>query len=438
MIFVNPIYYVEKLHSLIERGEIVSEQDIRRAGEYLGTPFKRVEVFLERYREVFTRFIEKRCSEVPEGHRVCIYSWNRKRAFKSFPVSNYATGTIILFRDNEPIEVLSTPLPKALDYFEESEETPREAVPRFVSARVDGWQVNAYFDKLLGRWMFSTRYVLHNMYFSMGRLVVGSYGEILNPIVATADMIAEEKDLYKSLDRFRGWVFIFSLEGPEPAIISPPYPVAPDTEKYRLYLLAGRDPSGKLYTSEEVKELIKWDLVPRIIQPKKLSDLYNEIRDSLDTRSYIAWVYRDSEDPLLIEISSRYYYEAAMTKYMYDAKSAAILCCEDQCENMKNRLTSDRVKQSIDEINALVRDLISYFEKRSSEDPEKIALALSDLVRREIGREAISSREIATELKSRSFKRLTKKLLSILFENKSLLSEDLGRVISELRMFVRE
>ncbi|MEM1650135.1 MAG: hypothetical protein QXX47_04605, partial [Sulfolobales archaeon] len=90
MPFENPIFYVEKVKNLIDSGRDVEESRLRKAGEYLGTPLKRVEVFQSRYNEVFTRFIEKRCSKAYDEYQVCIYSWNRRRAFKSFPVSNYA------------------------------------------------------------------------------------------------------------------------------------------------------------------------------------------------------------------------------------------------------------------------------------------------------------------------------------------------------------
>ena len=434
MKFINPIYFVEQVYRSIEKRETIDEESIRKAGELLGTPLKRVEVFVERYRDVFTRFIEKRCSDAGNEYRVCIYSWNRRRTFKSFPVSNYATGTIILFEGEDPVETLVTPLPKALDYFEESEIVDPDTVPVRVTARVDGWQVNAYFDKILGRWIFSTRYVLHNMYFSLGKLVVGRYGEILNPIISVADSIAQEKRLYDSLDRFRGWVFVFSLEGPEPAIISPPYPVAPDPTQYRLYLVAARDPSGKLYSGEEINKEISWNLIPRVIEPKKISELYREIKDSLNTRSYIAWINRGSEDPMLVEISSRLYYEAMMLKHMYDAKSALILCSEGLCDKSKELVGVDLYKERIDLINSLYQEVIQILEKISSEDQSKrLVDSLKDL----LGKKIIEHEEVMNELRSRNHKRLAKKILSLSLENKSIASQDISDFIESLRSILR-
>ena len=94
----------------------VDEGSVRRTGEMLGTPVKRVDALKARYSDVFSRFIEKRCSEAGSQYVVCIYSWNRRKSFRVFPVSLYATGTIILFRGEEPLEVLSNPIPKAIDY----------------------------------------------------------------------------------------------------------------------------------------------------------------------------------------------------------------------------------------------------------------------------------------------------------------------------------
>ncbi len=432
--FINPIFYVEKIYRSVERNEAVDESSIRRAGEFLGTPVKRVEAFIERYRDVFTRFIEKRCSDADNGFRVCIYSWSRRRTFRYFPVSSYATGTIILFDKEDPVETMLTPIPKALDYFEGSDIIDPRIIPSKVTARIDGWQVNAYYDKILGRWIFSTRYVLHNMYFSMGKLVIGRYGEILNPIISVADALAEEKKLYESLERFRGWGFIFSLEGPEPAIVSPSYPVAPDPRNYRLYLIAARDPGGNLYSGDEIKDKINWDLVPRNIATKSIAELYNEVRDSLDTRSYIAWVGRGEGDPLLIEISSKYYYEAMMLKYMYDAKSALILCSEGLCEEAKNLIAEDIIRERIDLINNLFQETIGSIEKISSEDQAK---KLSDSLRSYAGRKIIDYEEIMSEINSRNYKRLAKKILSQILENRSIASIDFKEFIDNIKILLK-
>ncbi|MEM0457633.1 MAG: hypothetical protein QXD76_01110 [Sulfolobales archaeon] len=438
MPFENPIFYVEKVKNLIDSGRDVEESRLRKAGEYLGTPLKRVEVFQSRYNEVFTRFIEKRCSKAYDEYQVCIYSWNRRRAFKSFPVSNYATGTVIIFRGGEPLEVLSTPLPKALDYIEGSEPVEIDRIPLHVSKRIDGWQVNAYYDKILGRWIFSTRYVLHNMYFQAGRLKIDPYGEISNPIILVADSIAREYDLYNRLERFRGWVFIFSLLGPEPAITSPPYPIEADVRNYKLYLIAARDSEGVLQPASAVSSRIEWDLYAEEIERKSILDLYREVRNSLTLRSYIAWFENSGLDPLLVEIPSRYYYDAMMVKHLHDAKSAVVLCSESEvlCRSVMDLVSDDTPRTSIN----LIMDLVRIFEKKLSEtkDLERVSKEIYRFILDLKSVKAVASEEILKELTSGNIRRLVKKILSIVFEERSLASEDTRVLIDEIKKFLEK
>ena len=422
MVFENPIFVVEKIYYDVKRGLEVSEDVIRKAGILLGTPFKRVDVFLSRYEEVFTKFIEKRCCEAREDYKMCIYSWNRKRSFKSFPVSNYATGTIILFRDEEPVETVLTPLPKAIDYIEGSEPVSPDKIPLYVSPRIDGWQVNLYYDKLLNRWIFSTRYVLHNMYFSRGRLVIDRYGEISNPIVSIADELASQQDLYKKINEKKGWIFIFSLLGPEPAILSPPYPVAPDLSKYQLYLIAARDLDGKLVPGETVAKEIDWRYYPSSIKPRRISELYNEIKDSLSTRSYVAWIETGEKDPMLIELSSKYYYDAMMIKHMYDAKSAAVLCSEGLCDKIRELIDQEEYREKISMIEKMYKILTDKLSE--TKDLEETAEKITDLIKEIKGSEVINREEILKEIKSGNYKRLSKKILSIILENISIASQE--------------
>ena len=81
---------------------------------------------------------------------------------------------------------------------------------------------------MIERWVFATRYVLHNMYYVKGRLVEEPLDVIANPYVELADAKAREMGLYEAVDRYRGWTFTFVLEGPEPAITRPPYPIGAD------------------------------------------------------------------------------------------------------------------------------------------------------------------------------------------------------------------
>ncbi|MEM1611264.1 MAG: hypothetical protein QXQ57_06435, partial [Sulfolobales archaeon] len=418
----NPIFYVEKIVWLLKRGE-VEEQAIRRAGELMGMPTKRADVLRARYSEVFSRFVEKRCCNANPQYGVCIYSWNRRKAFKAFPVSIYATGTVILFRSDEPVKVMSNPMPKALDYSEALEHVSPNTVPAYVSARVDGWQVNLYFDELLGRWVFSTRYVLHNMYFVRGSLNIDPYGEISNPIVSLADTIASKQGLYDMVRGYEGWTFIFSLLGPEPAITSPPYPIAPDPSEYSLYLVAARKSDGKLINGAEASKEIGWDRYPEPIDAKSLEGLYNEIRASLNIRSLIAWIPSNiqSEDPMLIEIPSQYYYDAMMVKHLNDAKSALILCSEELCDHLKKIVGGD-IAERIERIGKTYRRLYETLSQRAH-DPEVVKRILE--IMRSIRGSAIDEEEISNELSTGNFKRIAKKILALIFEGKSLASNEI-------------
>ncbi|GAY25815.1 hypothetical protein ATG_10180 [Desulfurococcaceae archaeon AG1] len=425
----NPIFVVERIVWLIESGQSVEETEIRRAGELLGTPVKRVEALRARYSDVFSRFIEKRCSETGSEYRVCIYSWNRKRAFKAFPASLYATGTIIMFRGDEPLEVMCNPLPKALDYPVAAEHIPGSTIPYYVSERIDGWQVNAYYDKILGRWIFSTKYVLHNMYFSRGVLNIDRYGEISNPIVSLADEIASRENLYARLGGLEGWSFIFVLLGPEPAITSPPYPIAPDPKEYKLYLVAARRSDGVLVTGTEAGERIGWSLTPPERIAKTLEDLYSEIRGSIATRSLIAWLKNDRGDPVILEIPSQYYYDAMMVKHLRDAKSASILCSEDLCEEI-SKLVPEDLGERVKAIGRIYRDLVEALEHGLLD--EKAFSAIADTINEIRGERVITVREILDEALSRNYRRLARKILALALEDKSLASSEVMDIIARI------
>ncbi len=424
----NPIYTVEKILWLLESGHHVEGNMIRRAGELLGTPVRRAEALRARYSDVFSRFVERRCSDAGSGYRVCIYSWNKRRAFKAFPVSLYATGTVILFRGGEPVEVMCSPLPKALDYPSASNNIPGSSTPYHVSERVDGWQVNLYYDKILGRWVFSTRYVLHNMYFSRGALNIDRYGEISNPIVSLADAIASREDLYGRLRDLEGWSFVFVLLGPEPAITSPPYPIAPDPSEYSLYLVGARRKDGSLITGPEAGEEIGWGLVPPAKNPKPLEDLYGEVRGSLTTRSLIAWLRVGEGDPVVLEIPSQYYYDAMMVKHLRDAKSASILCSEDLCEDAAKLVPGD-LGERVRSIGRVFRDLVDAFERGCID--EKTSQLIANTINEIRGGEGITAKEILVEALSRNYRRLARKILALILEEKSLASDETTEILTK-------
>lgn len=426
----NPILYVERIMWLLREGG-VDEGSVRRAGEMLGTPVKRVDALRARYSDVFSRFIEKRCSEAGSQYVVCIYSWNRRKSFRIFPASLYATGTIILFRGEEPVEVLSNPIPKAIDYQGALELVPQDIVPIYASKRVDGWQVNAYYDKILGRWIFSTRYVLHNMYFSRGVLNIDKYGEISNPIVSLADSIASRENLYGKLAGREGWTFVFNIVGPEPAITAPPYPIAPNPEEYRLYLVAARRSDGVLISGSEASKEIGWGYYPEPVLPASLNALYSYIRSSLNTRSIIAWVKSGAfeQDPMLVEIPSQYYYDAMMVKHLYDAKSALILCSEGLADHLKN-LVPENIGARVEAIDRIYRALVRAFEVRGADD--MLIRSIIDLVRSSGARGIASEDEIKSEISSGNVRRAAKKILATIFEERSLASDEISSIISRI------
>lgn len=430
----NPILYVERIMWLLREGG-VDEGSVRRTGEMLGTPVKRVDALKARYSDVFSRFIEKRCSEAGSQYVVCIYSWNRRKSFRVFPVSLYATGTIILFRGEEPLEVLSNPIPKAIDYQGALGIISQDIVPLYASKRVDGWQVNAYYDKILGRWIFSTRYVLHNMYFSRGVLNIDRYGEISNPLVSLADSIAFRENLYGRLAGREGWTFIFNIVGPEPAITAPPYPIAPNPEEYRLYLVAARRNDGVLISGFEASKEIGWSYYPEPVLPASLDDLYRYIRSSLDTRSIIAWVKSGAfeQDPLLVEIPSQYYYDAMMVKHLYDAKSALILCSEGLTDHIKN-LVPDNIGARVEALDRIYRALVKAIEMRGVDD--MLIRSIRDLVRSSRAREIVSEEEIKSEISSRNIRRVARKILAIMLEERSLASDDISSIISRIEEII--
>lgn len=431
----NPIFSVERIMWFLESGKHVEETLIRKAGELLGTPVKKAEALRARFFDVFSRFIEKRCSDAGSGYRVCIYSWNKRRAFKAFPASLYATGTIILFRGDEPLEVICNPLPKALDYPLALENISGFSTPYYVSERVDGWQVNAYYDKILGRWVFSTRYVLHNMYFSRGFLNIDRYGEVSNPLVSLADAIASREDLYSMLDGLEGWSLVFVLLGPEPAITSPPYPIAPDPSEYKLYLVAARRGDGVLLTGSEARDIVGWGLTPAERNPKPLGDLYGEVRTSLTTRSLIAWLRIGEGDPVLIEIPSQYYYDAMMVKHLRDAKSASILCSEDLCEEATNLVPKD-LGERVRAIGRTFRDLVEALERGFFD--ERISSTMANIINEIRGDNAITAKEILDGVLSRNYRRVAKKILALILEDRSLASSEIIDILDRIGSIIKQ
>ncbi len=433
---MNSIFFVEKaMYWAIAKGEDLPEDIIRKCGELLGQPSKKIESVIARYRQVFGRYISKRCTHVSETEEVCIYTTNPRAPFKLMPVTMNATGTVILFREGEPIELLAYPIPKALSYAK-SPGIPAEEygdiIPREVSLRLDGWQLNAYYNPLLKRWIFSTRYVLHNMYFERGRLIEEPFDTIANPYVYVADKLAEEQNLYQVLDKYRGWTFTFILLGPEPAITHPPYPLGTDYRQYRLVPLMARDPTGKLYTWSETASLLESE-GPPLIEPRKLRELYNTVRRSLTIRSYIAFIDRDDpENPLLAELESELYPDAMNVKYLYSAKSVAILTYEDAADRL-TEIVDENLKPRIERL----AKLLTMFEDKlrnvaSRPDLPDIAKRLANLVNEITNRRTLSADEVIKNLERGNVRRIAKKISSLVLEEQSIATENPITIVEKL------
>lgn len=423
---VNRVFLVESFVYRVEKeGYTPSEEEIRSIGEILGQPTKKLEVVLDRYWQVFTKNIEKKCSSL--GSRsICIYTWRSNVPFKVYPLALHAFGTIILFEGDKPVNVLAYPFNKPLSYAKSpgiSEEELRGKVPREVTVRVDGWHLTLYYNPLIERWVFATRYVLHNMYYVKGRLVEEPLDIIANPYVELADAKAKETGLYEAVDRYRGWTFTFVLEGPEPAITRPPYPIGADPSQYRLYLLMARDPEGRLYTWSETKRLLGYE-TPSLVEPREISELYREVRERLDVRSYIAFVDSgDPENPVLVELESDYYAEAMNAKHLNDAKSAAMLIAEGMLDKLLG-LLSDQQAAVARELGKRVYELQEALITSTSHAPiEEVSRALVDAAR-EQGVRGLYYEEVAKALKEANVKRVVKKTLGLILEGKSLLSID--------------
>ncbi|MEM4788505.1 MAG: hypothetical protein QXM55_03010 [Ignisphaera sp.] len=423
---VNRVYLVEKfVYKVTHEKYEPSEEELRIIGEVLGQPTKKLSVVLDRYKHVFSRYVEKRCVNV-DDNSVCLYVWSQKTPFKVFPLSMHLTGTIILFKEGEPKEVLAYPIPKALSYAKSSdvpEDRYGSIVPREVTKKVDGWQVTAYYNPLLNRWIFATRYVLHNMYFEKGRLITEPFDVIANPFVYVADKIAEEENLYNLLDNFRGYTFTFVLEGPEPSITKPPYPLGEDYHRYRLYLLMARDPSGKLYTWGETSKILSYRS-PEALEPKPLSELYKEITRKLDIRSYLAYIDTgDAENPTIIELESDVYPEAMNVKYMYSAKSTALLVVEGFGEELK-RMVDQSIVNAVEEVLAIVnklRELLASVKEEAAVSASWEILRTLSEFKEDIG---VRVEEFSKALKEKNINRALKKMLGILLEDSSLRSRE--------------
>lgn len=440
---LNYVFRVEEfIHRVEIQGYQPGEDEVKTIGEILGQPTRKLSVVYERYYYIMRNYIEKKCTEI-DNKSICLYTWRHGVPFRLFPLALHAYGTILLFEDIRPTTTIAFPMNKALSYAKSpglSIEEYGDRVPLDASIRVDGWHLTAYFNPLLNRWIFATRYALHNMYYMRNRLVIESIDSISNPYVVLADQIAERDGLYSKLDKYRGWTFTFVLEGPEPAITKPPYPIGADLDKYRLYLALARSPDGRLLTWSETSRLIDYPSVPHY-PVKSLRELYEEIRFSLTNRSIFAYIDTgDPVNPVIAELESDLYPDAMNTIYLNDAKSAGILVCEGRAKELASILGDTRGEfvLRLDQVRAELESVLN--RAIESMNIDLVAKSL-DKILGETGVKGLSHGEIKKLLEERNTKRLVKKLLALVLNSRSILDDttlkDTHEIIKKLAKAVK-
>ncbi|MEM4718357.1 MAG: hypothetical protein QXE81_06365 [Desulfurococcaceae archaeon] len=423
---MNRVYLVEEFMYRVDfESYQPTENEVKHIGELLGQPTRKLSVVQDRYRYIFRNLVEKKCARSGD-YSLCIYTWRTNTPLRLFPLALHVHGTIILFEKEKPRETLAYPFNKPLSYNKSPGLSPieyQDKTPREVTTRVDGWHLTAYYNPLINQWIFATRYTLHNMYYSRKQLVVDPVETISNPYVELADKIASRDGLYEKLAKYKNWTFTFVLEGPEPAITKPPYPIGVEPEKYKLYLLIARDPSGKIYTWSETRKLLDYE-TPSLIEPRRLGELYDEARRRLDIRSYFAFIDTDDpENPVIAELESDYYQDAMNAKYLNDAKSAALLTCEGLAHEL-SRLLGDQRGEIVLEIDNCRKRLEEVVLNQLSLHGawRTASTIVGKLI--EVNVKSIKQEEVLKALTERNIKRVVKKIMSTLLEGKNLLRSE--------------
>jgi len=342
----NSICVVERFKALLESGYQPDPLEVRDVSSLLGEPTKKVEVFNSKYIDVFTRLVQKNCTYQGDT-ALCIYSWNPRARVRYFPVALDSTGTVLLFERGIP-QVVAYPTHRAYDIVagETIVRRPEEIKVAEVTARVDGFQITFYYNPLMKRWVPATRYVLHNMRYIGGKLVIESLEELINPYARIADFLAERDGLYGKLRGYEGWTFTFILEAPEPAILRP------NVELYRyddfkLYLLNARRPDGLLLTVRESSEMLNVPHVPieeiRISTSEELERHINAWSRDLYVRSrFIRYADQDPFRPYTVEVGSKLYEDAVSVKFSSSPKSLLILASYGFADEAVNLLVDYR------------------------------------------------------------------------------------------------
>ncbi len=429
----NSILVVEeKITRWLECGEELSENDIKYLSTLLGQPTRKNDVLLTRYNDVFRKLVQKNCVEIDNNTSICIYSWNPRAYVRYFPVALHATGTILLFKKNCRVELVAWPIHRSMDPEVKGVELPLDEKPVEVTKRVDGWQITAYYDKVLDKWMLATRYVLHNMYYERGRLHIENYGEIVNPYVEVADYVARRDGLYDVLKGFEGWTFTFVLEGPEPAIIRPPQPILIEEymDKYRLLLVAARKPGGELLTTSESGSILGWRTVEVVKTDKTIRELLEDAKHMLDTRSLMVRLAGDKETPLLYELKSEVYPDVMRFIHNYDAKSYMLLATRGISDEVLEIIKDDEVREKARRLEEQVLEVRSVLEELISKSPDKLReYVLSKPELRPL------VRDLGKIAETRAYDRVAKKMLALVLTDKSIYEAEniVKELLSDLR-----
>lgn len=339
----NSICMVEALKTAVENGYEPSPEEIKMVSSYLGQPTKKIEAFMSRYLDVFTRLVQKNCVAIERGE-LCIYSWSPRAYVRYFPVSIDAVGTILLIEHEGKVETLAYPSHRAHDIEGHRVEIldPAATPITEITKRVDGYPITFYYNPLIKKWIPATRYVLHNMVYWGRRLEVVGIEEVVNPYARLANEIAEKKGLYNILKGYSGWTFTFILKVPEPAILKPNVELY-SSEDAELILLNARKPSGELLTVRESSKLVNWEHVPiidlELDSMEKLQLFIDRCRYDLEYRStMLRYMDKDLFRPYTLEIKSKIYPEAMRVKYSSDPKSLLILISYGYSEQAINLL----------------------------------------------------------------------------------------------------
>ncbi len=393
----NYLFEVVRVFESWVSGRDLSEDEIYFASSLLGSPTRRLEVFLRRYRDVVGQVIEERCCDAGGG-RMCIYSWSRRAFKRYFPAALDSGGTIIFYATSVEPALASYPLHRALDLGVRGVEVPGGS-PSFVTPRIDGWQVNLYWDPALGRWAFSTRYALHNMAFVRGELKVEDYGLTINPVVAVAERVSDKMGLWDRLGEFKGWTLTLMVEGPEPATIVRGPPPMDYIESYRLILIAAREPDGVLLdplaSSSIADKLGVESIAGRILGIG--GDIVDYGRSSVEYPSIFLWYLGrgDREHPEIYEVKSELYEDYIKASKAMDAKSFAILLTSESetvIGKLKEALGEKLVNETLEALMKLEEALKEAMESREREES----------LRKTLRRKSVKADVITSTLKSLS------------------------------------